>query len=118
MTPISLQARRSEKPWSAISFSTAAWRSANQVSFFSRSFSAETSSTASASSFFNRQFSPSSVRNRAAADTVNRELTGRLFLDGQIAKVVIDGNVATPEGLFVRLEVTGTADLQYGKIDF
>ncbi len=61
---------------------------------------------------FNQKYAEALAKANSA---LKRELTENLFLDGQITNAVVDRVVATPEGLFLGLEVKGTVALRYGK---
>ncbi len=61
---------------------------------------------------FNQKYAEALAKANSA---LNRELTESLYLTGQITNAVVDRVVATPEGLFLGLDVTGTAALRYGK---
>lgn len=61
---------------------------------------------------FNQKYAEALAKANSA---LNRELAENLFLDGQITNALVDRVVATPEGLFLGLELSGTAALRYGK---
>lgn len=61
---------------------------------------------------FNQKYAEALAKANSA---LKREITENLVLDGQITNAAVDRVVATPEGLFLGLEVTGTAALRYGK---
>lgn len=59
---------------------------------------------------FNQKYATALTRANTA---LKREIAENLFLDGEITNAYVDRIVATPEGLYLGLEVTGTAALRY-----